>query len=187
MITKQRILKELDRLLTENEERVSLRTIAGNLKIAPATITYQFNGNETLYLEYLKYKLRPYITPKAISSFEEFVVQLGHGVYDTLEISGKIITSSILDDFINTVIVENLSIIDGLYENTYGEVDRKKIVAILSESYVAMAHPKNISLILDIDLSKKENRDSYIREIIYRETKVRCVAENNDTLLESKN
>ncbi len=166
---KELILREMDRVIFETDGVVSFRSIATNLNIAPSTISYQFNNQDNLYKEYLKYKLKQLITPTAISSFENMMFAFGHQLYTLFQnISGDV-TFEMMDALIGSVVLSNFSILDSMFENDYGYTDRSKEIAIMSNIIIAMVFPKNYSKILSNDLTVSENREKLIRNIINRE------------------
>lgn len=168
---KELILREMDRIIYEETYPVSFRKIATNLDIAPSTISYQFNNQNNLYKEYLKYKLKQLVSPKAISSFENMMIAFGNQLYELFENVSKDVTFDMVDALIGSVVLSNFVILDSLFKQDYGSVDRDKEIAIMSNIILAMTFPKNYSKILDNDLSKIENREQLIRNIIKREVK----------------
>lgn len=169
---KELILREMDRLIFEEKTSVSFRQLASNLNIAPSTISYQFNNQDNLYKEYLKFKLKQLITPESILSFENMMFAFGNQMYDLFRNVSRDVTFEIVDALIGSVVLSNFSILDSLFEKDYGAVDRDKEIAIISNIVMAMIFPKNYSRILNNDLSVYENRNKLIRNIIKREVEL---------------
>lgn len=163
------ILKEMDKIIYEENGHVTFRTLAANLGIAPATISYQFNNVDNLYKEYLKYKLRSAVSPQSISSFENLMVAFGEELYHLFQNVSKEITFDIMNALIGSVVLSNFSILDSLYKISYGEIDREKEIAIMSNVIIAMSFPVNYSQILKVDLLEAKNRKRLITNIIKRE------------------
>lgn len=168
-MNKELILKEIDRLIFEEKKDVSFRTIATNLGIAPSTISYQFSNQDTLYKEYLKFKLKQIVTPVSIQSFELFMIAFGNQMYELFACVSKDITFNMVDALIGSVVLSNFSIIDKLFEQDYGQIDRNKETAIISNIIIAMIFPKNYSKILDYNLTEQVSREQFIKNIILRE------------------
>ncbi len=163
------ILKEMDSLIFDKQEEVNFRIIAQNLNIAPSTISYQFNNQDNLYKEYLKFKLKQFVTPNSLSSFENLMLGAGNQIYEIFTRVSKDVTFDMVDNLIASLFQNNFEIIDMLYARDYGQVERDKELAIISNIIISMAFPKNYSKILDNDLLQRENRERLIRNIIKRE------------------
>lgn len=166
---KELILKEMDRIIFEQNGAVSFRSIATNLKIAPSTISYQFTNQDNLYKEYLKYKLKALITPQSIASFDNMMIALGNQMYMLFANLSREITFDMVDALIGSVVLDNFEILDALFARDYEVVDRNKEIAIMSNIIIAMIFPINYSKILNNDLSEEANRTKLIRNIIKRE------------------
>lgn len=166
---KELILREMDRIIFEEQGLVSFRNIASNLDIAPSTISYQFNNQDNLYKEYLKYKLKQLITPQSIASFENMMLAFGNQLYTLFLNVSHDITFEMVDALIGSVVLSNFSILDSLFAQDYGQANRDKEIAIMSNIIIAMTFPKNYSKILNNDLSIEENRNKLISNIIKRE------------------
>ncbi|WOO87522.1 hypothetical protein RZE82_00860 [Mollicutes bacterium LVI A0039] len=169
---KELILKEMDRLICTEHEECSFRKLASNLNIAPSTISYQFNNQENLYREFLKYKLKQIITPESLKSFEHLMFSFGNGMYDLFGDVSTNVTFEMVDTIIGTIVLQNYIIIDQVYEADFGEVNRIKETAIISIILMAMLFPNNYSKILDSDLSIKSNREKFISRAIKREVRL---------------
>lgn len=163
------ILKEMDKIIYEDKGDVNFRILATNLGIAPSTISYQFNNVDNLYKEYLKYKLRKAIKPQSITSFEALMLAFGEELYHLFQNISQEITINIMNALIGSVVLSNFNILDSLYKISYGEIDREKEIAIMSNIIIAMSFPINYSLILKVDLLEAKNRKRLITNIIKRE------------------
>lgn len=169
---KQLILKEMDRLIFVEKEECSFRKIASNLNIAASTISYQFNNQENLYREFLKYKFKKIVTPESLTSFDNLIFAFGHGMYELFSNVSSDVTFEMADTVIGTIISKNYAIIDGLYKRQYGEVDRVKETAIISHILMAMLFPKNYSQIFNNDLTVRENREKFFSNVIKHELRL---------------
>lgn len=165
-VRKELILKEIDRMIFEDGEKISFRVLANNLNIAPSTISYQFINQDNLYKEYLKFKLLQVITPKAIQSFESLCLAIGEQIYIIFQKIADDISFATMDRLIGTVSLGNIQIIDNLFECDYGRIYRQQEVAIMSSIVMSMAFPTNYENILNINLSEPKLRERFIKNII---------------------
>ncbi len=165
------ILREMDKMIIENNQKISFRNIAANLDIAPSTISYQFQNQDTLYKEYLKYKFKDAIDLQSLESFESLSLTLTHKLYEMFNLLSGELTMNIVEALLDSLMIDYLSILEQLYEMQYKEQNRDNILAITSHVVFAMAFSKNYSKILDNDLSIKENREKFVRNVIAREAR----------------
>lgn len=168
---KELILKEMDRIIFEEKQTISFRTLAANLNIAPSTISYQFSNQDNLYKEYLKFKLKQLITPQSLASFENMMIAFGHQLYELFQSVSKEVTFEMVDALIGSVVLSNFTILDSLFEKDYNYINRDTEIAIISNIIMAMVFSKNYSKILNNDLTVTENRERLIKNIILRELK----------------
>lgn len=166
---KKEILHEMDKIIFEEKGKVSFRKIANNLEIAPSTISYQFQNQDNLYKEYLLFKLSKLVSVETLSSFDNLILALGNEIYIIFQATASDITFEMINALLRSLLVSNFEILDLLFASTYGEADRDKELAIISNVIIAMVFPENYALILNNDLTIEANREKLMKNIIKRE------------------